>query len=112
MDEQDELLLMQIIAYSGNARSLCMEAMQDALRKDMEKAEQKVNMARESLAEAHEAHTLILVASANGKKMEISPIMIHAQDHFMGASLTLDLIEMMLKMQREILEWTEEKEHG
>ena len=112
MDTQDELQLMQIIAYAGNAKSLCMEAMQDAFKRDFKKAEETVTQAKQSLAEAHEAHTGLLVNAANGRAFEPSPILIHAQDHFMGASLSVDLIEMMIEMQREIAELKEAREHG
>lgn len=112
MDNQDEMTLMKLIAYAGNARSLCMEAMQDAFCKDFGASEDKVRRAKRSLDEAHEVHTRLLVSSANGVKLETSPILIHAQDHFMGASLTVDLIEIMIQMQREITELKEEKKHG
>lgn len=109
MDMQNEQQLIQIIAYSGNAKSLCMEAMEDAFSGEFEGAADKMRQAGESLAEAHEAHTQLLTASACGEKELISPILIHAQDHFMGASLTMDLVELMIKMQREIVELKGEK---
>lgn len=104
MDMQNEQRLIQIIAFSGNAKSLCMEAMQDAFSGEFEAASDKIRQAGLSLAEAHEAHTQLLTASACGEKALISPILIHAQDHFMGASLTMDLVEIMIKMQQEIME--------
>lgn len=112
MNIQNEQWLIQIIAYSGNAKSLCMEAMQDAFTRKFEAASDKMKKAKESLAEAHEAHTQMLTASACGEDGLISPISIHAQDHFMGASLTLDLVELMIQMQKEIVELKGEKRNG
>lgn len=112
MDIQSEQQLIQMIAYSGNAKSLCMEAMQDTFAKEFEQADDKIQQAKKSLEEAHEFHTRLLIASAEGKKELISPILIHAQDHFMGASLTLDFAEIMIRMQREIVDLKGEIEHG
>lgn len=112
MDIQNEQRLIQIIAYSGNAKSLCMEAMQDAFSGEFEAASENMRKAKESLAEAHESHTQMLTASACGEEELISPILIHAQDHFMGASLTMDLIELMIQMQNEIMELKGGKKNG
>ena len=85
--EELEISLMQIISYSGEARSLCFEALQSYRDGDKE--------AGRNLYTAKRAHSRILKQSANGEFDQISLLMVHAEDQMMAS-------EIIYQMTREL----------
>lgn len=54
MDEQEQTII-NLIVNAGSARSSAIEAIQYAKAGDLEKAEESINAAKESVNEAHHA---------------------------------------------------------
>ncbi|MNI52703.1 Lichenan-specific phosphotransferase enzyme IIA component [compost metagenome] len=92
-----EQTVMQIIASSGEARSLSLKAVRTARGGSLEEAEALIKSAKESLTKAHKVQTGLIQAEGRGEKTEITLLMIHAQDHLMNAltvrELAVELIE-------------------
>lgn len=86
-----ELIIMNIINYSGEARSLSMEAIQFAKDGEYEKAEDNTDRANENISKAHKSQTVLIQSEARGDKSEISLLLVHAQDHLMNAITIKDL---------------------
>ena len=61
--EELEISLMQIISYSGEARSLCFEALQSYRDGDKEAGRKQYKDAEENLYTAKRAHSRILKQS-------------------------------------------------
>jgi PTS system cellobiose-specific IIA component len=61
-------------------------------------------MAKEGLIAAHKVQTELIQQESSGDKLELSLLMVHAQDHLMTSMLAKDLIEKMIYMQNEINE--------
>ncbi|MDR4948069.1 PTS lactose/cellobiose transporter subunit IIA [Neobacillus cucumis] len=95
----------QLILHSGNARSLAMEAMQDARNKDYEQADQKIKESENELLLAHKFQTQLIQREAGGDKYDIPILLVHAQDHLMTAMTVKD-------MAIEIIELRKEKSHN
>ena len=87
MEEQ----IMQIILYSGNAKSTAFEAIQAAKEKDIEQANALLEQANEELGNAHKVQTFLIQSEIRGEKIETSLLLIHAQDHLMNAITFKDL---------------------
>lgn len=91
-------VVMSLITYSGNAKSCGMEGIQAAKQGDFESADKKVEEANEELGRAHNSQTSLLTKEASGEKIEVSLLMIHAQDHLMNAinfcDLAIEFIEL------------------
>ncbi|MEC2055834.1 PTS lactose/cellobiose transporter subunit IIA [Peribacillus psychrosaccharolyticus] len=102
--EKEELyqLSFQLILYSGNARSLAMEALQEAKEKDFAAARLKITESESELLKAHKFQTQLIQAEAGGDKFDIPIILVHAQDHLMTAMTVKDLASEMIDLRQEI----------
>ncbi|SCY36567.1 PTS lactose/cellobiose transporter subunit IIA [Alkaliphilus peptidifermentans] len=98
-----EVTIFTIITHSGEARSSSMEAIQNAKKGDYKKATKCMEDAKEKLALAHEAQTMLIHSEAQGNKVEISLLMIHAQDHLMNAMTVKDLAEEFVDLYRNVM---------
>lgn len=96
-----EMIAMNIIAYSGDARSFAFRALEKAKSGDFHEAEHLLKSAHESSTKAHQTQTELLVEEANDKKIEMSVLLIHAQDHFMTSMLALELIEEIVLLYKK-----------
>jgi len=96
--DQNEMLqaVMGLIVHSGNTKSECMEALKLAKNGKIREAKEKIEMANEALINAHHSQTGLLTKEASGEKVEVTMLLIHAQDHLMNAITFRDLaIEMI-----------------
>ena len=91
---------MELITYAGNAKSLCMEALQACRANEYDRAEELMTEAKESLLASHKVQTSLLVQEARGEKVEVFLLMVHAQDHLMNAITVKDLAEEMIYLHK------------
>lgn len=99
MDEKTVEQSMQLILHSGTGRSMAIEAVRDLLKNgDVEAAKAKVNEAGKEIGEAHDIQTAMMSAECDGKPVEKSILLIHAQDHFMTALAVRDMSQLMIEM--------------
>lgn len=90
MDEVNsfvESACMQIIAAAGNAKSLFIEACDDANKNDVESAKAKIAEAKESLEEAHKVHLELITKEANNELGEVKLLLVHAEDQMMSSEI-------------------------
>lgn len=83
--------IMQIILFSGNAKSSSMEAIHAAKEHNHELAQECIEKANEELIQAHRVQTSLIQSEVRGEKTEISLLLIHAQDHLMNSITFKDL---------------------
>ena len=98
MDENSatDLVSMNIIANSGDARSFAFRALEEAKAGNIEEAEGLLKKLDESATLAHKAQTDLLFAEANGDKHDINVLLIHSQDHLMTSMLAAELIKEII----------------
>lgn len=94
--------VMGLIIHSGNTKSECMEALQFAKVGKISEAKEKIELANKALIEAHHSQTGLLTQEANGEKVELSMLLIHAQDHLMNAITFRDLAIEMIDLYERI----------
>lgn len=97
-----EMTIFQIIANSGDAKSLLFEAIRLAKTGDAEGAAIKLNEAEEKLTAAHREQTALIQAEAQDNGVPVSLLLIHAQDHLMNAILLKDLASEMVELYSRI----------
>ncbi len=97
-----ENIIFSLISYSGEARSLCMEAMSSARQGHFEEAKEKLKSAEECLSNAHKAQTDLIQKEAGGDKTDISLLLIHAQDHLMNAITIKELAYEIVELSKMI----------
>ncbi|MFJ7950052.1 PTS lactose/cellobiose transporter subunit IIA [Lysinibacillus sp. NPDC096418] len=102
--EQEALMqsIMGLILHSGNTKSDCMEAIQMAKAGDISGAREKMEAANQSLVEAHHSQTALLTQEARGEKIEVSLLLIHAQDHLMNSITFRDMANEMIDLYERI----------
>ncbi|RDW21491.1 PTS lactose/cellobiose transporter subunit IIA [Oceanobacillus arenosus] len=89
---------MGLILHSGNAKSYGMEGIQAAKQGDMEAADRKMEAANNELENAHNAQTNLLSKEASGENVEVTLLMVHAQDHLMNAMTFCDLANEFIEL--------------
>lgn len=88
-----ELVSFQLISNVGEARSALFEAMRAAREECFEEADRLVRDAEDSLIKAHESHSSLIMQEASGDKVQISLLLMHAEDQLM----TTELLKGMAK---------------
>ena len=88
-----ELISFQLISNVGEARSALFEAMRAAREERFEEAEGLMKEAEESLLRGHESHSSLIMQEASGDKVQISLLLMHAEDQLM----TTELLKGMAK---------------
>lgn len=93
-----EMIIIQIITHSGDAKSLLFEAIQLAKTGNMSGAEEKIAKAENHLSLAHKEQTTLIQTEAQGKPAEVSLLLVHAQDHLMNAIMFKDLAKEFVEL--------------
>ena len=96
--EEVSMIGFEIVAYSGDARSKLLLAVEKA--KDFAACDRLIEEAQECLNDAHRAQTELLTLEARGENLEIGFITVHAQDHLMTTILLKDIINSLLDIYR------------
>ncbi|MEJ8736501.1 PTS lactose/cellobiose transporter subunit IIA [Erysipelotrichaceae bacterium HCN-30851] len=97
-DSPIDLIAMNIIANSGDARSHAFAALEEAKQGNFETAEEFLKKANDAVNLAHKAQTELLFEEANGNKQDVNVLLIHSQDHLMTCMLAIELIKEMIVM--------------
>ena len=93
--------IIQVIMNAGSARSYAMEAAASAREKDFGHALELLEQADKSLVEAHKAHAELLSLSATGE-LELSLLLVHADDQLMAASVSIDFARELVDARRSL----------
>ncbi|MEG0170240.1 PTS lactose/cellobiose transporter subunit IIA, partial [Anaerorhabdus sp.] len=80
-----ELTCFQIISAVGTARSLYIEAIQDAKEGKFDDAKAKIKEGEEVFVEGHKVHAELVQKEANGEEIKFQLLLLHAEDQLMSA---------------------------
>lgn len=94
--EEASNVAFEIVAYSGDARSKLLMAVEKAKNKDLAAAKKLIAEADACLVDAHLAQTHLLQEEARGENVEVGFIMVHGQDHLMTTLLLKDIIQTLM----------------
>ncbi len=100
-NEELELTTIEIVAYAGDARSKYIEALNAADEKDYEKAEKLIEEGNELITQAHNVQTKMIQMEAQGQKIPVGFLTVHAQDHLMTVMLLRDLVKNFIKLYKK-----------
>ena len=90
--EEASMIGFEIVAYSGDARSKLLLAVEKAKTGDFNKCDQLIEEANACLVDAHKSQTELLQQEARGNHVEVGFITVHAQDHLMTTLSLKDII--------------------
>lgn len=99
--EEATMIAFEIVAYSGDARSKLLMAVEKAKAGDLAVADKLVAEAEECLVDAHKAQTNLLQQEARGEQVDIGFIMVHGQDHLMTTILLKDIIQTLMDVYKK-----------
>ncbi|MFE7061345.1 PTS lactose/cellobiose transporter subunit IIA [Sutcliffiella sp. NPDC057660] len=88
----------QLILYSGNARSMAMEALQEAKKGNVDRSRSLLEDADNEFLQAHRFQTELIQAEAGGDNYDIPILLVHAQDHLMNALTVKDLVREFIDL--------------
>jgi len=97
-----EEIILNIIMHSGEARSYSMEALAIAKTGDFDKAKELIIRADEELGYAHNSQTSLIQGEAASDKIEISLLLVHAEDHLMTTMTFKDLAVELIEVHEKI----------
>ena len=83
--EELEIKCFEIITNVGSAKSFYIEAIDFAKQGDFVKARECIKEGDEIFKDGHRAHSDLVQKEASGEKLEISLILVHAEDQLMNA---------------------------
>ncbi len=97
-----ETIAMELVGNAGEARSLAFEALAQAKNKNFEKAKELLEESKQASLKAHHIQTDLICQEADGNKVEIGLLMVHAQDHLMTSILARELITEIIALYEKI----------
>jgi len=100
--EEMETICMQIISNAGTARSLIIEALQEAREGNFLEGEAKMDEANKFFVEAHKSHGQLLQKEAGGEKVPFSLLFMHAEDQLMSTETIKHLSKEMFSMHKKM----------
>lgn len=95
-----EMAIMNIIMNSGDCKNHTYMALSNVNEGNYEEANKELELANDALAKAHDGQTVFLHKEANGEKIEMSVLFIHAQDHLMTTITEKNLIEQIIELRK------------
>ena len=95
------MVAMEIVAYSGDARTKYLDALDAINDEDFDKAEALVKEGDVLILNAHNQQTELISKEAAGEDIEIGFLTVHAQDHLMTAMLLSDIDKRLIKAGRK-----------
>lgn len=102
MDEKMEQICFSIISTVGTAKSLFIEAITCARNKEYDKANELINEGEKIFASGHDTHLDLIKEESSGNKLNLSLLLVHAEDQLMNAEtfkiLALEFIELYKKV--------------
>ncbi|MEA9391217.1 PTS lactose/cellobiose transporter subunit IIA [Acerihabitans sp. TG2] len=94
--------VMELIIFSGQARSDAMEALRAARGRQWQTVDVLLASASEAARCAHRIQTRLIGDDEGMGKIPVNLILVHAQDHLMNAMLCRDLVEELISLHRDI----------
>jgi cellobiose PTS system EIIA component len=105
-----EEIIFEIILHAGNARAEAYDALRAAQDGNFLKAQEHMKQAEEEVRIAHRVQSEMIQQEVQGKKVEVTLLFVHAQDHLMTALSEKNLIENMIEMHKTIRELSRNQE--
>lgn len=97
-----EMICFNIISSVGMAKSSYVEAMRAAAQGDYDLCDAKMKEGDSYYSQGHDAHLDLVSQEMNGDKVEVSIILMHAEDQMMAAEVVRVMAEENIKMSKKI----------
>ena len=92
----------KIIANVGTAKSMYMQALNEAKQNNFEKAQELLDQGKEIFLEGHKAHAEILAKSAGADEIQMNLILAHAEDQLLSTETIEIMVKEMIELYKKI----------
>ncbi|MEG0468314.1 PTS lactose/cellobiose transporter subunit IIA [Amedibacillus sp. YH-ame10] len=99
--EKLSAVAMEIITYSGAAKSTYIQAMHLAKKQQVEEAHAKLEEGDNFLKEAHDKHLALLQKEATDNEPQVSMLVLHAEDQFMSCETIKIMVQEFMELYKE-----------
>ena len=99
--EEAQMVAFQLICYAGYAFSSFFMAVEKARNGEFDEADELIKKGESELTNAHNAQTELLAKEAQGKDIEYSIMLVHAQDHLMTTIMYERVAKEFITLYRE-----------
>ncbi|TYS69456.1 PTS lactose/cellobiose transporter subunit IIA [Sutcliffiella horikoshii] len=100
--ENIELVCFQIISAVGSAKSMYLEAIQEAKKGEFNKAASLIEEGRTLYTQGHHAHSKLIQQEASGEKTDITLLLLHAEDQMMSAETIKIMAEEFIELYKKL----------
>lgn len=100
--EQLSKVAFNIIVHSGEAKSFAMEAIYEAKKKNFDLAKEKLLLADKEIIEASKQHTDLIQDEAQGIKIDIPLLLMHAEDQLLSTQSLILMAEEIVTLHQTI----------
>jgi len=97
-----EEISFQIIAYAGEAKSKAVLAIREAKNGNFTEAHNLIEKAESGIVTAEQAHMQVISEEANGTKITIPVLFMHAEDQLLTTQTLLIVAEEFIDVYKEI----------
>lgn len=97
-----EMLLFQIIANVGGARSNYVEAVHEARSGNLERAREMIEEGEKMFLVGHDAHLQVFTRELTADEMRYMPLIIHAEDQLMSAETMKAMCEEFIDVHEDL----------
>lgn len=97
-----EEICLRTITKAGLAKSLAIEAINDCKNNSYKLCQEKLRACKKNYIAAQQIHHEILAKAASNEKINISFLLIHAEDQLMNAETTANLAYEIIDIHRRI----------
>lgn len=94
----EEDWIIGLILQGGTARSLAMQAIDQAASGSYQQSEEMMSQAHEALSHAHDYHSLLTQDHIEETILPTPLLLMHGQDHLMSAITTIDMADRMIQL--------------
>lgn len=91
----------QMIAKSGSAKSMFIQAIREARKNNLEAATDLMKKGNENLLEGHRIHARLIQKEAQNDKVEINLLLVHAEDQMNSAEIIQNISEEFIVLYKE-----------
>ncbi len=97
-----ELICFEIISAVGTAKSLFIESIQESKAGNYDRAAELIEEGGQVFVQGHHAHAKLVQQEAGGESVNISLLLVHAEDQLMSAEtfkiLAYEFIDLYKKV--------------
>lgn len=97
-----ELIAFQVISAVGTARSMYIEAIQEAKTGNIEGAKAMIQEGVNIFHEGHQAHAQLIQKEANGEIDKLTLLIMHAEDQLMSAETLKIVAEEFIELYEKV----------